>query len=130
MGTMTFWDRLWPWLRHPLDNVSGTIAVRWLDRHDMVMEYADKYNVMHASWKSSEQNEDYVEYPISSDSQTTTWTLPNPDTVSDGFRFAIRTPKGDEAWVCVWEGKHAFWERVSIDPVTKEGETKMRIVNS
>jgi hypothetical protein len=55
MGTMTLWDRIKPWLRHPLDMASGAITARYLDRHGLVMEYAERYNRMHAAWQSSEQ---------------------------------------------------------------------------
>lgn len=58
-----------------------------------------------------------VEYALSSESQTI--TLPEPATHPPGFRFAIRTPKGDKAWECVWEpseteGNRAYWKRVGI----------------
>lgn len=33
MGTLSLWDRLWPWLRHPLKTAAATIAFRYLDDH-------------------------------------------------------------------------------------------------
>lgn len=46
MGEMTLWDRIWPWFRHPVDMASGAITARYLDRHGLVMEYADRYDAM------------------------------------------------------------------------------------
>lgn len=33
MGEMTLWDRIWPWLRHPLSTAAATIAFRYVERH-------------------------------------------------------------------------------------------------
>jgi hypothetical protein len=33
MGDMTLWDRIRPWLRHPLNTAAATIAFRYLDDH-------------------------------------------------------------------------------------------------
>ena len=43
MGTMTLWDRILPWLRHPIDSAAGAITVWYLDRHDLVIEYRSRY---------------------------------------------------------------------------------------
>lgn len=51
---------------------------------------------------------------LSSDSQTTVYTLPVPDTLPPGFRTIVKSPRGDMAWQCVWDGKHAFWEYVNL----------------
>lgn len=33
MGTVTIWDRLWPWLRHPISTAAATIAFWYVERH-------------------------------------------------------------------------------------------------
>jgi hypothetical protein len=33
MGPLTLWDRIWPWLRHPLSSAATTIAFRYVDNH-------------------------------------------------------------------------------------------------
>ncbi len=33
MGEMTIWDRIWPWLRHPLSTAAATIAFRYVENH-------------------------------------------------------------------------------------------------
>lgn len=33
MGEMALWDRIWPWLRHPLNTAAATIAFRYVENH-------------------------------------------------------------------------------------------------
>lgn len=33
MGESTLWDRIWPWLRHPLSTAAATIAFRYVENH-------------------------------------------------------------------------------------------------
>ena len=38
---MTLWDRIWPWLRHPLSTAAATIAFRYIDNHpDLEIHWA------------------------------------------------------------------------------------------
>lgn len=33
MGELTLWDRIQPWLCHPLSTLGAAIAFRWCDNH-------------------------------------------------------------------------------------------------
>lgn len=41
MGTMTLWDRIWPWLRHPLSTSAAAIAFRYCENHGLAIHWAD-----------------------------------------------------------------------------------------
>lgn len=42
MGEMSLWDRIWPWLRHPLGTVAATITFRYCEKHDLEVHFRGK----------------------------------------------------------------------------------------
>lgn len=39
MGTMTLWDRVQPWLRHPLSILAATITFRYCENHGLEIHF-------------------------------------------------------------------------------------------
>jgi hypothetical protein len=39
MGTMTLWDRIWPWLRHPLSMAASRITESYCNRHELEIRF-------------------------------------------------------------------------------------------
>lgn len=41
MGTLSIWDRISPWLRHPITTAAATIAFRYVENHpDLEIHFA------------------------------------------------------------------------------------------
>lgn len=42
MGEMTIWDRIWPWLRHPLSTAGCRIAFRYCENHGLEIHLSEQ----------------------------------------------------------------------------------------
>lgn len=55
MGTISFWDKLTGFIRHPLAVISGKITERFLRRNNMVMVEWDRWQRIQTHIPSTER---------------------------------------------------------------------------